>query len=106
MNNMGECQHQHNKNAINGLRGLLSAHILVCYQIFFMYSILYDLFFLLQIFHYVWSWTFGKVKLNGSMEISTFLILSGYGLTLAYGSENKEKKLQHPWKFYLKRIAR
>ena len=89
--------------ALNGLRGLLSVHILVGFEICEISDYNMDLF---QVYHYIWAWTLGKVKINGSLEISTFLILSGYGLTLTYGSENEEKKLKSAWRFYLKRIAR
>lgn len=50
--------------------------------------------------------TFGEVKINGQLEMSSFFILSGYGLTLKYGSKNQENKLKSPWRFYLKRLAR
>ena len=90
-------------NALNGLRGLLSVHILVGFEICEISDYNMDLF---QVYHYIWAWTLGKVKINGSLEISTFLILSGYGLTLTYGSENKENKLKSAWRFYLKGIAR
>ena len=90
-------------SALNGLRGLLSVHILVGFEICEIRDYNMDLF---QVYHYIWAWTLGKVKINGSLEISTFLILSGYGLTLTYGSEKEEKKLKSAWRFYLKRIAR
>ena len=50
--------------------------------------------------------TYGKVTINGALEISSFFILSGYGLTLKYGSNNQENNLRSPWRFYLKRAAR
>ena len=50
--------------------------------------------------------TFEDVSINGSLEISSFFILSGYGLTLKYGNKYKEDNLKSPWIFYLKRIAR
>ena len=90
-------------SALIGLRGLLSFHILVGFEICEIRDYNMDLF---QVYHYIWAWTLGKVKINGSLEISTFLILSGYGLTLTYGSEKEEKMLKSAWRFYLKRIAR
>ena len=50
--------------------------------------------------------TYGDVRINGGLEISSFFILSGYGLTLKYGSKNQESNMKSPWRFYLKRIAR
>ena len=50
--------------------------------------------------------TYGEVTINGALEISSFFMLSGYGLTLKYGSNNPGNNLKSPWRFYLKRAAR
>ena len=50
--------------------------------------------------------TYGEVTINGALEISSFFMLSGYGLTLKYGSNNPRNNLKSPSRFYLKRAAR
>ena len=39
----------------------------------------------LQIHHYLWDMTYGEVDINGSLELSTFFLLSGFCLALKYG---------------------
>jgi len=65
-----------------GLRGLASIHIML--------------------FHYLGHMTFGDVDINGSLELSTFFLLSGFCLTLKYG----EQGVQNYKKYILLRMSK
>ena len=41
----------------------------------------------MQLFHYLGHMTYGDVDIHGSLELSTFFLLSGFCLTLRYGEE-------------------
>ena len=61
----------------------------------------------LQIFHYVGAYTWGAVDLNGALQVSTFFLLSGFCLTLKYGSS--EVTTERSWrsvKFLQTRLSR
>ena len=41
----------------------------------------------MQLFHYLGHMTYGDVEIHGSLELSTFFLLSGFCLALRYGEE-------------------
>ena len=86
------------KRATVGLRGLASLHVMVrvinlkienTVKIF-------------KLFHYLGHMTYGDVNINGSLELSTFFLLSGFCLALKYGEEG----LPSYGKFILLRMAK
>lgn len=70
-------------SALVGLRGLASLHVMV--------------------YHYVAEYTWAKVDVVGYLQIPTFFLLSGFCLTLGYGSQYKSLR---PSDFYLTRVSR
>ena len=73
--------------ALDGLRGIASLHVMVRFPCRIdRYKELisfYNLFTFQQVFHYLL--VSGKAYICGSLEMSLFYLLSGFGLALSYG---------------------
>ena len=91
------------RKATVGLRGLASLHVMV--RVTYLKHIPQCKVINLKLFHYLGHMTYGDVDIHGSIELSTFFLLSGFCLALRYG--DGEEGLQGSYgKFILLRMTK
>ena len=89
------------RKATVGLRGLASLHVMV--RVNYFKHIAQCKAINLKLFHYLGHMTYGDVDIHGSLELSTFFLLSGFCLALRYGEEGLQGSYS---KFILLRMTK